>query len=85
MKTQSSLEKVVIVAVVVTVAIILSILVYSGVIKLQKSQNINYVSSIILGNIYNNNNTIFVITKNNSTIGANAMIYFRATTITDLY
>lgn len=77
MKLQSSLERAVIISVVVVMAIIILTLLYTGVVKFQKSQDINYVSDIIFGNIYNNNNTMFIMTKNNLTIGKNITVYFK--------
>lgn len=76
MKLQSSLERAVIISVVVVMAIIILTLLYTGVVKFQKSQDINYVSDIIFGNIYNNN-TMFVMTKSNLTIGKNITVYFK--------
>lgn len=75
MKSQSSFEKMLIVSAVVVISIILLFFIYKEVIQIQTNQNINYITSINFGNIYSGNNIMFATSKNNISIGTNAIAY----------
>ena len=81
MKSQSSLERMLIISVVIIVATMSLIFIYYGFHQIVKSQNINYISNIYFSNIYYVNNTMLITTKNNASIGNDVSAYLNVTFI----
>ena len=81
MKSQSSLERMLIISAVIIVATISLIFIYYGFNQIVKSQSTNYISNIYFSNIYYVNNTMLITTKNNASIGNDVSAYLNVTFI----
>lgn len=77
MKSQSSIEKVILTSVIIIVSLFILFFIYGKTIKLQNAESTNYLTNINFGNIYINKNNVFITAKNKVSLGSNAIAYLK--------